>query len=105
MGQRSYTAQYRADAVKLAQEIGSSGAARELKMPADTLYTWVSRAKTGDLPSATTPIEPGNAIKLAEKIKQLEQENKALKGELIQRKKEMEILEGAAVFFASRQKK
>jgi len=37
MTQRHYTAEYRANAVKLAQEIGGSAAARELKIPTDTL--------------------------------------------------------------------
>jgi transposase-like protein len=43
MGQRSYTAEYRANAVALAKEMGGSGAARQLKIPADTLYTWMAR--------------------------------------------------------------
>ena len=54
--QRSYTAQYRADAVKLAKEMGGSAAAKQLEIPADTLYMWISRAKNGDLPMS--PISP-----------------------------------------------
>ena len=53
MGQRSYTPEYRADAVELSKSIGTSEAARQLKMPVDTLYTWISRAKQGDLPLST----------------------------------------------------
>lgn len=60
---------------------------KELKMPADTLYTWVSRSRMGNLPELKTPIEPQNALKMAEQIKQLEQENRALKSELLEKKK------------------
>ncbi|MDR0424440.1 MAG: transposase [Clostridiales Family XIII bacterium] len=56
MAQRSYTAEYRANAVALAKEMGGSAAARQLKIPADTLYTWISRAKNGDLPMSAKEI-------------------------------------------------
>lgn len=105
MGQRSYTAEYRVNAVKLAKEIGASVAARELKIPADTLYTWISRAKNGDLPSSPMPPEPKNMINLAEKVKDLEQQVKMLRGENAQLARENQILEEAAAFFAARRKK
>lgn len=102
---RSYTAEYRANAVKLASEIGAGTAARELKIPADTLYTWVSRAKSGDLPMSTLAPDPKNAVNLAERVKQLERENKMLRSEAAQMAREHQILEDAAVFFAARRKK
>jgi transposase len=105
MAQRSYTAQYRVDAVKLAKEIGTSVAARELKIPSDTLYTWISRAKNGDLPLSTMPPEPKNSRKLAERIKELEQQVKMLRSENAQILRENQILEEAAAFFAARRKK
>ena len=103
--QRSYTAEYRADAVKLANEVGTSAAARELRIPSDTLYTWVGRAKNGKLPKSPTPPESKNLLKLAERVKELEHENKQLKGEIIQIRREHQILEEAAAFFAARRKK
>jgi len=105
MEQRRYTAEYRANAVKLAKEIGGSAASRELKVPADTLYTWMSRAKNGDLPLATTPPEAKNVLNLAERVKELERENKALRSENAQILRENQILEEAASFFAARRKK
>lgn len=57
MGQRSYTAEYRSNAVALAKEMGASAAAKQLGIPADTLYTWVSRAKKGSL--RQSPINAG----------------------------------------------
>jgi transposase len=103
--QKSYTAEYRSNAVKLATEIGNSAAARELGIPLDTLYTWVSRAKNGTLPQSPIPTEAKNALKLAERVKELEQEIKQLRVETGQLKKENQILEDAAAFFAARRKK
>lgn len=105
MKQRSYTAEYRANAVKLAEQMGASKAARELKIPVDTLYAWVSRAKNGDLPmSAMAPV-PKNSLNLAERVRELERENKALRSENAQITRENQILEEAAAFFAARRKK
>lgn len=105
MGQRQYTAEYRANAVKLASEIGASAAARELRIPVDTLYTWTSRAKKGDLPLSTIALEAKAAVNLAERVKELEREVKALRGENAQIQRENQILEEAAAFFAARRKK
>jgi transposase len=103
--QRSYTAEYRADAVRLAQEMGASAAARQLRIPADTLYTWVSRAKTGDLPLINQAPDVKASINLAERVKELEREIKSLRSENAQIQRENQILEDAAAFFAARRKK
>lgn len=105
MGQRSYTAEYRVNAVKLAKELGTQAAAKELKMSADTLYTWVGRAKSGDLPLSEIPTEPKIVLNLAEKVKEQEREIKMLRSENAQIRKENEILEEATAFFAARRKK
>ena len=39
--QKSYDNEFKAQAVKLAQEIGGHKAARELGIPKGTLYTWI----------------------------------------------------------------
>jgi transposase len=105
MAQSSYTAEYRANAVALAKEMGGSAAARQPKIPADTLYTWISRAKNGDLPMSPTPPDPKKSLNLAERVRDLERENKALRSENAQILRENQILEDAAAFFAARQKK
>jgi len=102
MEQRNYTAEYRVNAVKLAKEIGAEAASRELKMPSNTLYTWISRAKSGDLPMSPIPPEAKNVLNLAERVKELERANKMLRSENAQIKRENEILEDAARFFANR---
>jgi transposase len=78
---RTYTAEYRAGAVALAKEMGGIAAARQLKIPADTLYTWMSRAKSGDLPMVPAGPDPKASLNLAERVKVLENQVKALKGE------------------------
>jgi len=105
MGQRSYTAEYRANAVKLSEKIGTSAAAKELKIPVDTLYTWVSRSKSGDLPMSEGTVEPKKVLNMAEKVKELERELKMVKSEMAQVRRENAILEEAAAFFAARRKK
>lgn len=65
MGQRGYTAAYRSDAVKLAKEFGASAAAQQLKIPEDALYTWISRAKKGFLPTQRAKIRIGPLMNLA----------------------------------------
>lgn len=105
MKQRSYTTEYRADAVKLATEIGGSAAARQLKIPADTIYCWIARAKKGDLPQSEVPPEPKKSLDLAEEMKELKKELKMVKGENAQLKRENEILEEATAFFVKRRKK
>lgn len=101
--QRSYTQEYRVNAVKLAKEIGIKKAVEELKMPHQTLYEWMVKAKNGELPEFVD--EAKNSLKLAEKLKLLEKENKMLKSENAQIKRERQILEEATAFFAARQKK
>ena len=47
--QRKYNTEYKVQAVKLSNEIGSSKAAVELGIPVDTLYGWVRAVKEGRL--------------------------------------------------------
>ena len=102
---RTYTAEYRADAVLLAKEIGASEASKQLNIPVETLYTWLHRARKGTLPLSTVDPAPKESLRLAEKIKVLEKENSILKSQNNQLIRDKKILEEAAVFFASRQKR
>ena len=77
--QQSYSAEYRHEAVELANRTGVSAAARELGIPLDTLYTWVSKSRKGLLPMAVITPEPHNTSRMANRIKELEQENKRLR--------------------------
>jgi len=93
---RTYDAEYRLEAVKLADEIGRTKAAKELNIPSGTIDTWVNRAKKGLLKGAGT--SPRTALTLAEELKRIQQENRELK-------RTNEILSKAAAFFAQSQKR
>ena len=45
--QKSYDNEFKAQAVKLAQEIGGHKAAQELGIPKGTMYTWIKAFKEG----------------------------------------------------------
>jgi transposase len=93
---RTYDADFKIEAVKLANEVGKTKAAKELNIPSGTLDTWVYKAKNGTLAGAGT--SPKAALSLAEENKRLKQENKELK-------RANGILSKAAAFFAQSQKK
>ena len=66
--QRKYDAEYKVQAVKLSNEIGSSKAAVELRIPVDTLYGWVKAAKEGQLDIGGRAHTPQTAMSLAEEL-------------------------------------
>jgi transposase len=82
--QQRYTAEFRAEAVKLVWEEGLSleGAAQRLGIPKGTLGNWVAKAKGSSVPPA-----PG-----ARSAAELEQEVKQLRKELAEARQERDIL-------------
>ena len=90
---RSYEQSFRIEAVKLAKEIGTSKAARELGIPENTLSTWIHRDKKGELEPT-----PQSSLTLA-------QENKRLEREIREVKRANQILKEAMAFFVESQKK
>jgi transposase len=93
----TYEASYKEQAVKMASAYGAPRTAEDLGVPINTLYTWISRAKThgdrahvgsGNKRNATIDTEK---VQMAKRIKELEKAN--------------EILKDALGFFASSQKK
>jgi transposase len=89
MGARSnYTAEYRAEAVRLAGEPGSSlkAVAGDLGLSPDTLSTWRRRARLAEAPPPLGADERAELVELRRRVKVLETER--------------EILKKAAAFFA-----
>ena len=99
---RKYTVEYKNEALELAKEVGASLAARQLNIPIDTLYTWISKSKLLD---TQKPSSKAKNIDLSDKMKRLEEEVKILRGENAMLIKERKTLEDAMIFFVSRQKK
>ena len=87
----SYPKEFKLDAVKLAESVGSiSKAANELGIPTTSLYRWVKEASAGSEAFRGR----GNRTSDAEELRKLRLENKRLK-------ETNEILKKAAKFFAN----
>ena len=81
--QRKYNTEYKVQAVKLSNEIGSSKAAVELGIPIDTLYGWIKAVKEGRLDIGCGAHTPQTAMSLAEELntlrKQVKQQEKGIR--------------------------
>jgi transposase len=91
---RSYTPEFRAEAVKLVLEQGLSleAAAQRLTVPKGTLSNWVMAAKRG---TTTGTAAPGSRS-----VTELEAEVAKLRKELATERMEKEVLKKAAAYFA-----
>lgn len=99
---RKYDHDYKIQAIKLAEEMGSTArAAVELGIPKDTLYGWVKAVKKGTLDIGLGAHKPETALTLNEEIIELQKKNKALEKEISRIKKENAFLEEASAFFAA----
>ncbi len=70
------TPEYKVQAVKLSNEIGSSKAAVELGIPVDTLYGWVKAAKEGRLDIGGGAHTPQTAMSQAGELNTLRKQAK-----------------------------
>ena len=102
---REYDMEYKVQAVKLAKEIGSAKAAKELGIPKNTLYTRVRNARLGNLDSGVGTQAPKSALTLNEELIALRKQVKAQDKEIRRLKEENEFLEEASAFFAVSRRK
>ena len=93
---KKYTAEERAEAVKLAHEIGNRAAADRLDINIDTLYNWLSKDKKHEEQTRPKP---------SQTELELELENERLRKALAEKETEVEILQDALGFFVSSRKK
>ena len=103
--QRTYDNEYKAQAVKLAQEIGGAKAAKELGIPDGTIYCWIKAFKEGRLSANEAVHTPENAISLNDELIELRKRVKELNKENRRLKEENEFLEEASAFFAASRRK
>ena len=87
---RSYTEEFKIQAVALAQTLGRTEAARQLEIPVKTLDNWVDASRKGH-PLSSPERRP---------ISKDDSELARLRAENAELKLEREILKKAAVFFA-----
>ena len=87
---KTYSAEFKEEALKLAAKVGVAQAARELDVCESQLYAWRSTAQK----KAST----------SERESSLAAENARLKRQLAEQAEELEILKKAATYFAKNQK-
>ena len=100
-----YNTEYKVQAVKLSNEIGSSKAAVELGIPVDTLYGWVKAAKEGRLDIGGGAHTLQTAMSLAEELNTLRKQVKQQEKEIRRLKEDNEFLAEASAFFAASRRK
>jgi transposase len=81
----TYEPGFKEEAVKLSAEVGAAKAAKDLGIPVNTLYTWISRTKAhgaeahvGSGRRRQAPVDDENA-RLSKRNKELERANQILK--------------------------
>ena len=79
---RQYDNEYKVQAVKLSKKMGSAKAAKELGIPVNTLYGWISKAKNGELDIGVGERRPEESLNIAEENQQLKKRLKAIEKEI-----------------------
>ena len=92
---RQYTDEFKIEAIRLAESIGSNQAAERLGMPASSLGNWVRLKRAGKLRAIN-----GSGVSVKRPISELETENARLRRELASTKLDLEIVKKAAAYFA-----
>ncbi len=87
---RQYTADYKAQAVLLAESLGAAGATRKLGISVKSLANWITLARKGGVVSDGRHRAVGD----------LEAENSRLRAENAQLRIERDVLKKATAFFA-----
>lgn len=102
---RSYTAEFKAQAVKLAREVGQLRACEELGIPKGTISGWMHAARKGEIDLGPGSQTPESGLTLAAQLKACRDKIKQQEKEIAHLREERDILEKATVFFAQGRKK
>ncbi len=86
---RVFTAEYKSEAIRLAEAVGVPTAARQLDIDTKSLHLWIRQAKAGEL----KPSRPAKLTAEQQRIRELERE-------LAIARIERDLLKKAAAFFA-----
>ena len=92
---RHYTDEFKIEAVRLGESIGTNPAAKRLGMPESSLSNWVRLKRAGKLRALT-----GGVVSTKRPVSELEAENSRLRRELASTKLDLEIVKKAAAYFA-----
>ena len=94
---RQYTREFKVEAVRLADSVGGSEAARRLGVPDSSMWNWIRLGREGKLKTT----QEGVAQATKRGASELEAENSRLRRELANAQQDLEILKKAAVYFAN----
>ncbi|MDR2972016.1 MAG: hypothetical protein LBU83_08825 [Bacteroidales bacterium] len=102
---RSYSKEYKVEAITLARKIGIKKSSLELGIPEGTISSWMHDARKGQIDVGIGKQTPAIGLSQAAEIQHLREENKALSKDIKRLREENAFLEEASAFFAaSRQK-
>jgi len=103
--QKKYTAEFKAQAVKLAREVGQPRASTELGIPKGTISGWERAARQGKIDLGPGNQTPESGLTLAAELKACREKVKELERDNARLREEREVLEKATIFFAQGRKK
>ncbi len=98
---KKYDHEFKVQAVKLALEIGTAKACRELNLPDNTVYGWLRAYHCGRLDLGTGTQTPARALTMSEELSVLREQVKKLTKENKRLSEMNEFLEEASAFFAA----
>ena len=93
---RRYPPEFKLEAIRLAENVGVSEAAKRLGIPQSSIGNWLKITRRG----ATVALAKSGAVDTASATVELEAENARLRRELASAKLDLEIVKKAAVYFA-----
>ena len=96
---RQYTDEFKVEAIRLAESVGSHEAARRLGVPVATVGNWKRRRTTTGV-AAPEATGGAAAVPTRRPVSELEAENSRLRRELADAKLDVEILRKATAYFA-----
>src|SRR5689334_18674206 len=91
---RTYTEEFKVEAVRLSDSVGASEAARRLGVPEGSLWNWIRRSRSGKLELRSHPVP------VKRTLAEVEAENARLRRELESARLDLEIVKKAAAYFA-----
>jgi len=92
---RKYTDEFKVEAVRLAESIGGSKAAKRLGIPDSSLWNWIGLRRADKLKASQ-----GTAVPVKRSLAEAEAENARLRRELASTQLDLEIVKKAAAYFA-----
>jgi len=102
---KTYTAEFKVQAVRLAKEVGNKRACEELGIPKGTISGSVHAARQGGIELGPGSQTPESGLTLAAELKACRDKLKEQEKEIARLREEREVLEKATIFFAQGRKK